>query len=255
MKKIQALGLLFCAFFTLNNILFAETIYLKSGEKVKGKITASSSKSIMMDNGNMYSRDEIKEIKRDDDVNVENIKKSITSIKEEATNSNIQNVANYKVISRGGAELNILLPQQWMQVPLVEEAPIATFVHRNQDKKILSIINILDQYNEGWEKYNTPELKKAFLKLLREEFLKTRRGPYAGEWLAEKYGEICGEPCFTVTLSISGSDGGICRRVHFIKNSEMYSFELLTKNKEILDKEWPVVEQIFKTIEIKATTK
>ena len=69
MKKNLSLGLILGCITIYSSVVFAETIYLKSGSKLSGKIVNQSAKLVMIQDGNgkylSYHPNEIKDIKKD----------------------------------------------------------------------------------------------------------------------------------------------------------------------------------------------
>ena len=252
MRKWLEMGVICgCALF-LSSTANSETIYLKSSEKVSGKIVAQSAKSTMIQTESgayqSYSADEIKEIKKEDVVEtpVANIaeKPSVSNNNKEKTDKLFYPYENpYMIKFKSGSSLKISLPQEWRRFGIGIEDGVM-FIIGDDIKHKTANMTITGLYDKKHEVYNTNELRRKFLESW-ESFVEKQAGPDKLKNESKEYSEICGVPSLIITMPDLQY-----KAIHFLKGPTFYVITFKANSRDIFDKEWPVVEQSLKTMEI-----
>ena len=231
----------------------AETIYLKSGEKVTGKIVGQSGKSTMIRDESgaykSYSTGEIEKISKEDAPKEPIPAASKTSVTDRETKKDDKFYpyeSSYSVKLEGGSTVKISLPQQWKRLKQLSGTfVIGEFEKNTKPKALLDLMSI---YDKRYEKYNTNLLRKKLLEDFSNRTKERRVEPYDKTGVTEEYSDLSGVPCLTVT--VQGSDGKIHKIIHFVKGSEFYSVTFNVYSKDDFEKEWPIIEQSLNAMEI-----
>jgi len=261
MRKWLTIGIICGLIALFSTTANSETLYLKSGEKVTGKIVGQSANSVMIqeDGGGYksYSTEAIKEIKKEGVAEAPPAK--VTIPQDVAGNENkkskifypFQN--SYLLKTKAGATFKISLPIEWKMVRLGDigddgtQDGIAVFMIGDLLLNPITSVSFNGLYAKGFSKHSTNDAKKAFLIDLRNKTLEKDKAENR-KWISEEYSEFHGFPSFVVTYQ--ESEAKIYKTNTFIMGSEVYFIRFLANSNSEFDKQWPIVEQSLKNMEI-----
>lgn len=251
MKKYMMWLLVGCII-TFSATASAETVYLKSGEKVTGKIVAQSSKSVMIQatNGAYYSypADEIKEIKKK-----EIAERELAPNVVENVGRQLNSESSYLLKSDAGV-VKISLPNKWKkhkspELPDSKLDSIGTFILGDNVKECTAFLFINGKKDQEFDGINTKESQIYILTQFIKSFEKGKA--FGGSTFSSKYEEFFEVVCLVVDYV--SQDGNYIKEVYCVKNGALYKIAFAARSKETCDKEWPVVKQSLKTMEIHST--